>query len=224
MNKHLGYEKNLLKFLKQMKKLLEEFGVKPITIRIRNVRTGLKGELRINNILKLETFSKEIGFKHIKRKKRLKLRLNSTRKTYKKGESEKLILGFLKECPYSTIEISKKIKRSRNNVARYLRKLEKENKIKRLFKTRHKTEVTWASKNFKGNYIPHHDPYNAIPLILRNGPKTTKEIGEIIGIHRTQAGKYLRKHKKEGVVKILKRTKKGYLWCVSVKRPSSVQT
>ena len=214
LNKHSPYENNLLLFLNQVKQLLEEFRIDSISISLRKIKDGVKGVLRISNLLRLERFAKEINFNHTKRRERLETLLKAKKRVYKKGESKEVILKELESSPLSTIEIARKIKRSRNNTSIWLRILEKEKKVKRLFITRHKTEVTWALADFEGDYIPYHDSYHAIPIILKNNPKTFNELSKGFKLSKSHILKCLRKLENECTVKITKRAKDSSSWIV----------
>lgn len=215
LNKQYPYEENLLLFLNQIKKLLEDFGIDTVSVSLRKTKNEIKGVLRITNLLRLEKFANEINFNHVKRRERLYTLLKTKRRIYKRGgESKSIILKELEKSPFSTVEISKRIKRNRSNTSRWLRALEKEKKVKRLFPTRHKTEVTWTLINYEGDYIPYHDVYHAIPIILKNNPKTFDDLSKNFKLSKSHILKCLRKLKNEDDVKIIKGIKDSSSWFI----------
>ncbi|OGI12411.1 hypothetical protein A3K64_01100 [Candidatus Micrarchaeota archaeon RBG_16_36_9] len=213
LNKHYPFEGNLLLFLNQIKELLEGFGIDTISVSLRKNKKEVKGVLRISNLLRMEKFAGEINFNHIKRKEKLEALLKTKRRVYKKGgETKNIILNELERKPFSTIEIAKLIKRSRSNTYRWLIKLEKEREIKRLFPTRHKTEITWALEDYNGAYIPLHDAFNAIQMVLEKERKTANDLSKLFDMNKTHILRYLRKLEVERKVVRVKREKNGFSW------------
>lgn len=215
ITKKSRFESNLIAFLKQLQTMLEEFGVDKSRLALSKSANGaIRGEIFIENLIRVEKFGKEIGFSHSLRKERLDNLLKIKRRVYARGESEHVILKTLSKGPMSTDDIAKAVKRERSTTYRWLSTLERKGKVKTVFPRRWKTELTWALHDFKGTFVPLHDAYHAIPLILGDGKCTASEIAAQTEVDAAHVLKYLRRYERERKIRRLGRTKNGILWAL----------
>lgn len=132
--------------VESVKKILEEFGIRPGKTGKRRKTKNHKMKYRFNICGKqdLEVFNEEIGFDHPEKKKKLEILLKSYQRIqYKRGEIRKLIVKTLKKTREMNIyELAKKLKRK--PVFRFreqVRRLEKEGKIKSKLKKMGRTRI-----------------------------------------------------------------------------------
>lgn len=118
-------------FVKDIKLLLNEFGIKTSKILERTDKKGnYKAYFYIRNYHNIFKFWKSIGFYHPQKQKRLeKIIKFPGRKSYARGETKKLILDLLEEKPLSIFELSQKLERSTINISSFVRKLKREGKV-----------------------------------------------------------------------------------------------
>jgi len=117
--------------INDVKNLLKDFNIK---LSKTYKRTDMNGKQKIyfyiRNFVNINKFFKEIGFYHPRKKEKLeKIIKNPGRKSYARGETEKLIINLLQNEMLTVYEISKRLERSYINTSAFVRSLSKEGRI-----------------------------------------------------------------------------------------------
>ncbi|MAG45142.1 MAG: hypothetical protein CMH63_00010 [Nanoarchaeota archaeon] len=133
-------------FLKDLKTLVEGFGINATKIYRKTLRGFDFYYFYIRHFHNLLKYSKEIGFIHPKKKNKLSTILkNPGRKHYSSGETEKRILNAIGDGLKTSTEISKAINRKRVTTNHFLNKLEQKKKLKRV--TLKREGIIWRVNN-----------------------------------------------------------------------------
>ena len=175
---------------------------------------NFKADIRITNLNNLEKFNKMIGFNQKKRHSRLEeILLNPTRKYDKLGEGMIILYNILNETDkaLTTEELSESIDRNLSMTRTYLFRLEKQDKIERVFPQRHKVKTLWKCKNRECE-TAEIDSLYSLPGILSDGPKTASLLSERVNKNTSIIRRNLIKLKKENIVKIIRRDSHGLWW------------
>lgn len=210
--------KNLRKYhdiyINSILSLLRDFGINSQARFVDRDDGNFKADIRITNLNNLEKFYKVIGFNQKERRSRLEeILLNPTRKYDKLGEGMIILYNILNETDnaLTTEELSEGINRNLSMTRTYLFRLEKQDKIERVFPQRHKVKTLWKCKN-KECKKPEIDSLYSLPEVLSDGPKTASLLSKRLDKNTSTIRRNLIKLKKEKIVKVIRRDSRGLWW------------
>ena len=136
-SKNEKYIDSLQKFMEQIRQLLEDLGIEVTSIRRGNIITGKNGRtiqlvLGIHGYKNFLKFSKEIKFNHRQKQKKLEKMINSYKSfRNRKKETQKILYKNL-STPTTIYNLMNKLNMTYITIYKGLRKLEKEELIKRI--------------------------------------------------------------------------------------------
>ena len=205
--------------------LLREFKINGQVRFVNRDDGNFKADIRITNLNNIEKFKDSIDFNQQRRRSRLnEILLNPIRRYDKFGEGMIILGNILNETDeaLTTEELSKRIDRSLQMTRAYLFKMEKRDKIERVFPQRHKVKTLWRYKN-KQCKTPEIDSLYSIPRILSHGPRTTSFLSKKLGKDVSTVRKNLMMLKEMGGVEVIRCDSHGSLWGLALEHQTPDQ-